>query len=133
MRTSRIAILVCVASGLLPAQTAAADDGRSYRKVSFYFAAHEDDWQLFMNPTAFADVLEGDTKTVFVHLTAGDAWLGTGNGGRRHPYYLARENGAESAIRFMADATGLPLDEAAGPMRFNDHPIHRVSYRNTAA
>lgn len=28
-------------------------------KVSFYFAAHEDDWQLFMDPTAFEDVLGG--------------------------------------------------------------------------
>src|SRR6185437_7900713 len=72
-------------------------------KVSFYFAAHEDDWQLFMNPSAFQDVLEGAAKTVFVHVTAGDAGLGTGDGGRKRPYYLARENGAEDAIRFMAD------------------------------
>ena len=37
-------------------------------KVSFYFAAHEDDWQLFMNPSAFQDVINGAAKTVFVHL-----------------------------------------------------------------
>jgi len=34
-------------------------------KVSFYFAAHEDDWQLFMNPAAFEDVSGGASKTVF--------------------------------------------------------------------
>lgn len=101
--------------------------------MSFYFSAHEDDWQLFMNPSAFHDVLDGG-KTVFVHVTAGDAGLGTANGGRKHPYYLARENGAESAIRFMADAVEGPLAEAsAAPVTINGHPIRRVSYRNTVA
>ena len=32
---------------------ALADSGEKPDKVSFYFAAHEDDWQLFMNPSAF--------------------------------------------------------------------------------
>jgi hypothetical protein len=53
------------------------------QRVSFYFSAHQDDWQLFMNPSAFRDVLEGNTKCVFIHMTAGDAGLGTGNGGRK--------------------------------------------------
>src|SRR4051794_17735594 len=88
--------------------TLALDAGRP-DKVSFYFAAHEDDWQLFMNPSAFEDVT-GGVKTVFVHVTAGDAGLGTGVGGRKHPLYLARENGAESAIRFMADADDAPTE-----------------------
>ena len=100
-------------------------------KVSFYFAAHEDDWQLFMNPTAFEDVLGGAAKTVFVHVTAGDDGLGVGSGGRKHPYYLARENGAVNAMRFMADADRTPIAELAGPMTFNGHPIYRTSYRNT--
>ena len=104
------------------------------QRVSFYFSAHEDDWQLFMNPSAFHDVLD-DVKTVFVHVTAGDAGLGTANGGRKHPYYLARENGAESAIRFMADAVEGPLvaQAVAAPMTVNGHPLRRVSYRNTVA
>ena len=72
-------------------------------RVSFYFAAHQDDWQLFMNPSAFRDVLSSNTKSVFLHMTAGDTGLGVQSGGRKYPYYLARENGAESAIRFMAD------------------------------
>ena len=83
--------------------------------MSFYFAAHEDDWQLFMNPSAFQDVINGAAKTVFVHLTAGDAGLGIDLGGRKHPFYLARENGAEAAIRFMADADAVPGERIAAP------------------
>ena len=101
--------------------------------MSFYFAAHEDDWQLFMNPSAFQDVIGGAAKTVFVHLTAGDAGLGVGMGGRKHPFYLARENGAEAAIRFMADADAVPGERVAAPMSFNGHAIYRVSYRNTVS
>jgi len=102
-------------------------------KVSFYFAAHEDDWQLFMNPPAFQDVINGAAKTVFIHMTAGDAGLGIGSGGRKHPFYLARENGAETAIRFMADADGIPSEHVAGHRTFNGHSIYRVAYRNTVA
>ncbi len=87
--------LLTAAAMLATTQAFAAD------KVSFYFAAHEDDWQLFMNPGAFVDVLGGASKTVFVHVTAGDAGHGTDTIGRRWPYYLARENGAKSAIQFM--------------------------------
>jgi len=36
------------------------------QRVSFYFAAHGDDWQLFMNPSAFRDVIDGNTKSVFI-------------------------------------------------------------------
>jgi len=115
-------------AGVLPAL---AEDGKRPDKVSFYFAAHEDDWQLFMNPSAFQDVMGGAAKTVFVHLTAGDAGLGIGSGGRKHPFYLARENGAEAAIRFMADADAAPGERSAAPMSFNGHDIYRVSYRNT--
>lgn len=107
---------------------------KTSQRVSFYFSAHQDDWQLFMNPAAFKDVLDGGTKCIFVHVTAGDAGLGAGNGGRAHPLYLAREHGAERAIRFMADSDNRPPVEAeASTMRCNGHPIRRVSYRNTVA
>lgn len=105
----------------------------SYDKASFYFAAHPDDWQLFMNPSAFEDVTVHATKAIFIHVTAGDAGLGIGTGGRTHPYYLARENGADSAIRFMADANGIPVAGSAGQMQFSAHSIARTSYRNTVA
>jgi hypothetical protein len=121
------AVLVAL---LLPATALAADSGHS-DKVSFYFAAHEDDWQLFMNPSAFEDVIGAAGKTVFVHITAGDDGLGIGSGGRKQPYYLARENGALNAIRFMADADKTPIDNSTGPMTFNGHSVFRVSYLNT--
>ena len=111
-----------------PARVAAAPS-----KVSFYFAAHEDDWQLFMNPNAFNDVMGGARKTVFIHVTAGDAGLGAGSNGREHPYYLARENGALQAIRFMVDADKSPIKDAEGPVSFNGHAIFRVRYGNAVS
>jgi hypothetical protein len=87
-----------------------------------------------MNPTAFYDVLDANTKTVFIHMTAGDAGLGTNTGGRRHPYYAARENGAENAIRFMADSDNrAPGETEVSTPKFNGRQIRRVRYRNTVA
>jgi len=124
---------VCLGLALAGAMPAWALDASKPDKVSFYFAAHEDDWQLFMNPSAFQDVTGGATKTVFVHVTAGDAGLGAGLGGRKHPLYLARENGAEAAIRFMADGDDAPGERQFSQQTFNGHPIYRVSYRNTVS
>ena len=73
MPVPRFILAICLA-GTVQA-TALAQESKRPDKVSFYFAAHEDDWQLFMNPSAFEDVVSGATKTVFVHLTAGDAGL----------------------------------------------------------
>jgi hypothetical protein len=102
-------------------------------RTAFYFAAHQDDWQLFMNPPAFVDVRAGGA-CVFVHITAGDAGLGTGTAGRGQPLYLARENGALCAIRFMADPDWEPpAEQTASAETINGHAIHCVRYRNTAA
>jgi len=131
MSTRRIASIGFFILTLLPALALRAEEAARPDKVSFYFAAHEDDWQLFMNPSAFEDVSRDAAKTVFIHMTAGDAGLGIGAGGRKHPFYLARENGAEMAIRFMADADDIPAKRTAAPMAFNGHSIYRVSYRNT--
>ena len=70
--------------------------------LSVFVVAHPDDWQLFMNPDAFHAMNEPHEKAVFVHVSAGDA--GQGVGGEPTPYYLAREEGALRAIRFMANA-----------------------------
>jgi hypothetical protein len=101
--------------------------------VSFYFAAHQDDWQLFMNPAPFEQVVEPSHKAVFIHMTAGDAGLGLGSGGRKHPLYLARENGAEAAVRFMAEPVGTTSNRTATHMEVNGHAIFRVAYRNTVS
>jgi hypothetical protein len=119
---------LCAAAWLAPAH---AQSTRQADRVSFYFAAHEDDWQLFMNPSAFADVADTKTRTVFVHVTAGDAGHGLGTRGRKHPYYMARENGADIAIRFMADAGEQPVEKVTSRVMLNGHPVTRVSYRST--
>ena len=133
MSTSRSIATCLILGAILQAAPAIAGEGGRPDKVSFYFAAHEDDWQLFMNPSAFEDVINGAAKTVFIHMTAGDAGLGMGRGGRKHPLYLARENGAETAIRFMADADDIPAKKTVSNRPFNGHPIYRVSYRNTVS
>jgi hypothetical protein len=84
-----------------------------------------------MNPSAFLDVLDMTTKVVFVHVTAGDAGLGMGTGGRKHPLYQAREHGADTAVRFMADADGLPEHAVVSRAAVNGHAIRRVAYKNT--
>lgn len=131
MSKAQSIVNACFAWMMLWAAPALAADKLHTDKVSFYFAAHEDDWQLFMNPSAFQDVIDGAAKTVFIHVTAGDGGLGTGTGGRHHPFYLARENGAEQAILFMANADDSPADKSTTRMTFNGHPIYRMNYRNT--
>jgi len=133
MPDARSTMVLCLAMTLMAAQSAPAAEVKRPDKVSFYFAAHEDDWQLFMNPSAFEDVIKDAAKTVFVHVTAGDAGVGMGRMGRRFPYYRAREHGAETAIHFMADADNMPANETAGHMSFSGHPIYRIAYRNTVS
>lgn len=79
-----------------------------YSATHYYVVAHQDDWQLFMNPNAYHSIDDGH-KTVFVHTTAGDAGIGVGDKGRKYngeskPYYLAREEGALRAIRFLVNS-----------------------------
>lgn len=133
MPTSRTIATCLILGAMLTAMPAMAGEAGQPDKVSFYFAAHEDDWQLFMNPSAFEDVIKSSAKTVFIHVTAGDAGLGTGRNGRKHPLYLARENGAETAVRFMADADDIPAKKLVSHRSFNGHSIYRVSYRNTVS
>jgi len=103
-------------------------------RVAFYFSPHADDWQLFMTPAAFHDAMDANAHCVFVHMTAGEAGLGLGNGGRKHPLYRAREHGSESAIRFMADARGgMPEPPIVDAVRYARQTVRRVRYRNTAA
>src|SRR5436190_22007358 len=70
------------------------------QEVSYYLAAHQDDWQLFMGTNAKADA--SYAKVVFITLTAGDAGDGN-NGGGIIPYFQARENGAIKSVQFIAN------------------------------
>jgi hypothetical protein len=126
--TLRTILLLWLLLPVGPAQCA-----ENTNRVAFYFGAHPDDWQLFMNPNAYYDVQKSSNKVVFVYVTAGDAGVGLGSGGRSQPYYLARESGAKLSVRFMADAAKppeIPLDSVAS---VSGHPIKRWLYRNTVS
>ncbi len=101
--------------------------------VAFYFAAHEDDWQLFMNPSAYHDVQRPATRVVFVYLTAGDAGAGLGNAGRSQPCYLAREYGAKLSVKFMADARTTPVIPVDSVASVSGRAIPRWLYRDTVS
>lgn len=61
--------------------------------VSIYVAAHADDFQLFMQPGFYADLLNPHRSVVCLLTTAGDA-------GKDTAYWKAREEGLKSSIRF---------------------------------
>ena len=112
-----------------PAAAAATTASQS-ASTAVYVSAHADDFVLFMNP--YRDVVASDTKAVFVFVTAGDA--GLGKGPKSAPYYLARENGALRAIRFMADAeASADATPRTGWVSLAGHNIQRWSHRNTVA
>jgi hypothetical protein len=100
--------------------------------LSVFVVAHPDDWQLFMNPAAFHAMNEPHEKAVFVHVSAGDA--GRGVSGDPVPYYLAREEGALRAIRFMANAANanaaLGSDIRPQAVERAGHRVNRHTYAN---
>jgi LmbE family N-acetylglucosaminyl deacetylase len=103
--------------------------------LGVFVVAHPDDWQLFMNPAAFHAMNDPHEKAVFVHVSAGDA--GKGVGGEPTPYYLAREEGALRAIRFMANATNataaLGTDTRPEAADRAGHKVARHTYANAVA
>jgi hypothetical protein len=102
-------------------------------KVAFYFGAHPDDWQLFMNPNAYYDAQQPSNKVVFVYVTAGDAGLGLGNAERSQPYYLARENGAKLSVQFISNAAKVPEIPVDSVASISGHAVKRWLYRNTVS
>jgi hypothetical protein len=126
-----VALMVMTGCTTVPRETPPAP----VPTLSVFVVAHPDDWQLFMNPAAFHAMNERHEKAVFVHVTAGDA--GKGVGGEPTPYYLAREEGALRAIRFMANAVdagaALGADSRPESVERAGHPVARHTYANTAA
>jgi hypothetical protein len=103
--------------------------------LSVFVVAHPDDWQLFMNPAAFHAMKQPNHKAVFVHVSAGDA--GKVLGGEPTPYYLAREEGAMRAIRFMANAVdataALGADSRPETVERAGHKVLRHTYANAVS
>jgi hypothetical protein len=122
--------LICGCTTLPPGTPAAPRP-----TLSVFVVAHPDDWQLFMNPAAFHAMDEPHEKAVFVHVSAGDA--GKGTGGTPTPYYLAREEGALRAIRFMANAVdanaALGADSRPETVERAGHAVARHAYANAVA
>lgn len=93
-----------------------------FNKICFYAVPHADDWQLFMQPNVYIDIIDPACKVVFLIITAGDA-------GKEDSYWLAREEGVKSSIRYCL-APRYQISEACGKETFNDHVIQYWSLNN---
>lgn len=77
------------------------------QQVTFYVAAHPEDWQLFMSKNLVTD-LNGGGKVVIITLTAGDEGNGANSfNGSSIAYYLAKERGAVYSSKFVGDFNNL--------------------------
>lgn len=133
MKRALAAGLLALASACVSAPAEQAARPPSPPMVSVFAVAHQDDWQLFMNPEAYHAMNEPQEKAVFIHVTAGDAGAGAGGPGPV-PYYLAREEGALRAVRFMANAADPTMGKGAQmestmAMR-GGHGVQRYAYGN---
>lgn len=105
----------------------------------FYVVAHEDDWQLFMNPNAYYDAQQGsDVKVVLIYTTAGDAGCGITPGCLvNRPtalYYLARENGALRAARFIGTPPNAHIATTKkSSVTVNARKVTRYQYNNVVS
>ena len=97
-----------------------------------FVAAHQDDWQLFMNPNVAKSIENADDNTVIIHTTAGDAGHGAGN----NAYYLAREEGSLRALRFLVNKNTASNEESPTIREenktINGHKIVVYRYLNTS-
>jgi len=104
-------------------------------RISFYFSAHPDDWQLFMGVNAFKDIAAASTgnsnKVVFIYTTAGEAncnSLGVNKG-----YYLARQESANRSIQFCSDIYSPHSawkSSVISMQGVTSHDILQLSYKN---
>ena len=115
-----IAFTLLLGVNLLSAQT-----------TRVFGVAHQDDWQLFMNPNVANSIQSPEDKTVIIHLTAGDAGYGMGN----DAFYKAREEGALRAVRFLSntaeDRSKIGDEMSRSVTLIRNHPILTYTYHNT--
>ena len=93
--------------------------------VSFYIVAHADDWQLFMQPNVYNDIVASGKKVVFIITTAGDAGVG-------ETFWSAREEGLKSSIRFCVCPREVATESTAIKV-FNEHPLNCWSLNNVTS
>ena len=103
----------------------------SAQTTKVFGVAHQDDWQLFMNPNVANSIQSAEDKTVIIHLTAGDAGYGMGN----DAFYKAREEGALRAVRFLSntaeDRSKIGDEMSRSITLIRNHPILTYTYHNT--
>ena len=103
----------------------------SAQTTRVFGVAHQDDWQLFMNPNVANSIQSPEDKTVIIHLTAGDAGYGMGN----DAFYKAREEGALRAVRFLSntaeDRSKIGDEMSRSVTLIGNHPILTYTYHNT--
>ncbi len=96
-----------------------------FTTICFCVIAHADDWQLFMSGEIFKNLLTQDCKVVFIITTAGDA-------GMNEMFWLAREEGLKSSIRFCLAPFSLLL-ESSGTATHNGQAIQNCKVNNTCS
>ena len=84
-------------------------------KICVYIVAHADDWQLFMQPNVYFDMVSPRSKVILIITTAGDA-------GKADNYWMAREEGAKSSVRYCL-AHQSPLTVSNGKRKFFNNSI----------
>lgn len=92
------------------------------QRIVYYIGAHQDDWQLFMSPQAYYDLVADQTTVVFIYLTAGDAGIDPG-------WRRGRSAGALSSIQF---AKRQPITALTPTLiEVQGHPIQSFTIANT--
>lgn len=89
----------------------------------FYIVAHADDWQLFMNPETYNDLVDPVKKVIFIITTAGDA-------GKGELFWRAREEGMKSSILYCLAPSQL-LQYSEGYKKIENHSIFFWSVNNS--
>jgi hypothetical protein len=96
----------------------------SWAKIAFYIVAHADDFQIFMYPNIYNDLVTCNIKVVILVTTAGDA-------GFDEMYWASREEGCKSSVRFCL-APLKSLQESVVNKRFITHNITKWTTNNTS-
>ena len=100
-------------------------NNRHFNKISFYIVAHADDWQLFMQPNVYYDLVSPGCKVIIIIVTAGDS-------GKQSIYWKAREEGSKSSVRYCLASLG-NLSESIHTAKFNAHAIEYSVVNNVTS
>lgn len=83
--------------------------------ISFYIIAHADDWQLFMFPHCYDNLMDKSRRNVFIFTTAGDAGFG-------FDFCRAREEAAKKSVVFCFPKRD-KVEQKEGRRQANGHKI----------